>query len=1197
MTEPRDRHLDEIEIDALASAPEFALNPDGAPEPVLRRALGHMAECESCKRKVLIYRAVQREITQSGSLQEASPGSDCAVDTNWIDVAAGLLPKPMTAELMKHASQCGYCGPRLKKAAEALFAEATPAEMEILSGLKNARPEWPKEMVATLRKQGGDRQPGPIRGWRSYFRWPKLVFAAATSAVVALASWLTAVMLRPLSVDQLLAQASSDRRILELRMPGAKYGEVQVARGTEESPSSLLKARALIKDNLKKTPNDPKWLQAQGRAYLLEGKGNEAVKAIEHAREFDQDSLSLMEDLGSALYLRNNGLDRGKAYDWLSKVLVKTPDDPVALFNRAIVAESIDMPDQAEADWERLLRVESNGAWADEARERQKKVQEKLENQKKGRLQPLLTPSELQAQSDSPQVRKIVDARIEEYLHEAILDWLPQAYPADLRRSADTKARDALIVLSRITYSKHADEWLQDLLAQSEEPNFAGAVKALSAALDAIDRGNYQEARSQSESAERMFTKQNNPAGILQAQFQELFVLQFMHKGAPCAREAEKTAPIWQTHYTWLQAQILLQESSCLDINTDIGQAYSKVDLALKIAKDTGYEEILLRCINFSAGSAWQVGDVKTSMARVMEGLDKFWVGNYPVLRGYSLYTSLALAAERDSCPYLQVAVWAQAISLIGSDPDLLQRGMAHFYLAQAAWDANLVETSEGEYQESVRLLRLAPGSSARDADLAEVQLAKAKLEIRHGHLRQAYDRLTDLSSTIRGLDDNYRVADFCATLGQVELQLGANEDAGRHLRSALFGTEHILGTLDTEDKKIEWERKASPVYHALVEEKLGERDTNGALEAWEWYLGAAIRGADKSALSMKSPLNCVSTEEVPFFMPTEVSRHQSRLTRQTVLSYALLTNGLAIWAFDNRGIFYAYVRRDPQEIEQFAKRFLELCADPASDLGTVNKYGQDLYNILITPIAASLEPDRGLIIEAEGALSLVPFEALMAPSFHYLGKERTIVSSLGLYYAARLRPLRAISPSDVGLVAAASSPKGFIPLPGLDTEINKVASRFSRPIVLTGNDATLQAALRALPSATVFYFAGHAMATPQRTGLAMDDIDPKSGDASLLTAAMLKPEFLQHLQIAVLAACDTTKGNDGSYNDVTSLVRALVRAGVPSVVASRWDLISGAPDRLALPFVFPQMLSRTSDHPYYWASLNQFGGLDVIPQ
>jgi CHAT domain-containing protein/cytochrome c-type biogenesis protein CcmH/NrfG len=1198
LIQPQDKHLDDVEIDAFVSSPDLEPDAEKAPRPILQRVRQHIESCEACKRKVLVHQAVQKEMGQSGSRREMPPGPDCEIDTNWIEVVAGLLTESSTTALINHASQCGYCGQRLRKAAETLSDEATLAEMEILSQLQSAQPGWPRQMVRIMKKQGQLEQPS--EGWRANFRLPKLVFAAAAFAALALVGWLSFIIFRPVPVEQLLAQAYAEKRMLDLRIPGAKNSKIQVERGSEKPPSSLRKAEVLIDENLKKNPTDSKWRQAEGRAYLLEGNGDEAVKSFEQARETAPDSPFLMADLGSALYLRNIGRDRELAYDWLSRALVKIPDDPIILFNRAIVGERINMLEQAKADWEHFLQVESGGLWAEEARERLKKVQEKLERQKGARSQRLLTPAELEAQPNSPLVQEIVDARIEEYLHDAILEWLPRAYPADLRQSPDTAARAALTILSRITHTNHRDAWLEDLLANSHEQNFGAAVKALAAALAANDRGAYDEALRQSPDAEKLFKKQDNWAGVLQAQFQELFALQFIRNGKRCAEVAPETSKnVLRTPYTWLQAQVLLEESACLTTNTDIGQARSKVGQSLAIAQDNAYGESVLRCLNFSAATAAQVGDMKVASSQILEGLNAFWAGNYPALRGYSLYTSLAFLAERSSYPYLQVAAWSQAVFLIDSDDDLLQRGMAHFYLAQAAMDANLLEISEREYPESARLLGLAPSTKARNADRAEVQLAKAKLEIRHGHLPQAQDRLKAILGDIQGSGNSYRAADFYATLGGLELQLGAIDDADRHLRSGLLVTEHMRGTLRTEKERLEWERKASSIYRAFIEEKLRQGDPTNALEIWEWYVGSAIRERERTALvsPAKWLFNRAPAEEFEIPILTKVTTNLPRITRQTVLSYALLTDGMVIWAFDNRGISYAYVQRDPQEIERLARHFSELCADPTSSLEIVQKYGRELYNILITPIAARLEADRGLIIEADGALSQVPFEALVDSTLHYLGEQRTVVSSLGLYYALSLRQLRPITPSDIGLVVAVPSPKGFTPLPDLETETDLVARRFSRPVVLRKNEATLKAVLRALPSAAVFYFAGHAEARPDRTGLLMADVDSQSGDPRLLTAELLKPGSLKHLQIAVLAACDTSKGDEGTYSDMTSLVRTLVRAGVPSIVASRWKLVSGAPDRIALPFAFPQKLFQTSGHPYYWASLDQFGGLDVIPQ
>lgn len=1204
MIQPQDEHLDDVEIEAFVSSPDLETNAEKANEPILQRVRQHIEACEGCKHKVLIHQAVQKEITQSGSMMEMPPEPDCGIHTNWIEVVAGLLSESKTSALVNHASQCPYCGPRLEKAAETLSDEATPAEMEVLSQLKNAQPKWPKQMVLTMKKKYQPEH--PLAGGRAYFRLPKLVFAAAAAATVALAGGLALTVFSPVPVEQLLAQAYTEKRTVELRIPGAKYGELQVERGLTKSSSdkasSLVKAESLIHEHLDKTPNDPKWLQAQGRADLLEGDPDSAIRHFEKAKESEPDSPSLMGDLGTAYYARHSETDRGKAYELLSQALAKVPNDPTLLFNQAIVAENMDFLDVAEGDWKHYLQLESNGQWADEARDRLKKLQKKKEDYNRGRSQSLLSPAELEAQPGFHQVDAIVDARIEEYLHVAIQDWLPRAYPADEERPPDAEARAALAVLSRTMHSNHGDTWLEDLLANSQGQSFGAAVHALSAALADNDRGDYDAAHRESALAERLFLAEQNLAGVLQARFQRLFALQFIRNGKRCAKVAEKTArAVMDTSYTWLQAQILLEESSCSTTNADLGQAHSRIAQALAISRTRAYKSTLLRCLNFSAGNATLIGDMRRGWSLVLEGLDAFWAGNYPALRGYSLYTALTQVAYRASFPYLQVAAWSQAIALIGSDADVLQRGLAHFYLAQAAMDAHLLPLFDREYQEYNRLLDLAPTGAAEKTDRAEVQLITAKLEIRRGRLQQAHDRLTGwLFGAIRDSGNTYRAVDLYATLGQLDLQLGANADADRFLRSGLLVTEHILGTLRTEKERTEWGRKASPVYRALVEEKLREGDATAALEIWEWYLGAAIREFAPTAISSpeKHLFDLVSMESVPLSTLHLVATNRRRLHRQTVLSYALLQDGVAIWAFDDRDeIAHAYVQRDPHEVEQLAKHFLELCADPASDLDVVHKYGQELYNLLIAPIATRLAPGRGLVIEAEGALAQVPFEAFVDPASHYLGNERTVVSSLGLYYDLLLRPLQPILPSDVGLVVAVPEPKGFNRLPDLESETDVVARRFSNPVVLTGDNATLPTVLRALPSATVFYFAGHAEAEPGRTGLLMSDIDPQSGGPRLLTAEVLKPELLKHLQIAVLAACDTSKGDEGNANDVTSLVRAMVRAGVPSVVASRWELVSGAPDRLAFPFVFPQRFSQTSAHPYFWASLNQFGGLDVIPQ
>src|SRR6266567_2972047 len=164
----------------------------------------------------------------------------------------------------------------------------------------------------------------------------------ATVAGILLVVWLGVRILHPPSAVQLLAQAYTERRTIEVRVPGAKYAPLRVERSNAGSnldkSESLLKAEALISENLRKTPNDPIWLQAKARADLLDGNYDAAIKTLQRALEAQPESPQLLIDLGSAYFVRakfaDRAIDYGNAIESLGKALAKTPDDAVALFNR-----------------------------------------------------------------------------------------------------------------------------------------------------------------------------------------------------------------------------------------------------------------------------------------------------------------------------------------------------------------------------------------------------------------------------------------------------------------------------------------------------------------------------------------------------------------------------------------------------------------------------------------------------------------------------------------------------------------------------------------------------------------------------------------------------------------------------------------------------------------------------------------------
>jgi len=160
---------------------------------------------------------------------------------------------------------------------------------------------------------------------------------------------------------------------------------------------------------------------------------------------------------------------------------------------------------------------------------------------------------------------------------------------------------------------------------------------------------------------------------------------------------------------------------------------------------------------------------------------------------------------------------------------------------------------------------------------------------------------------------------------------------------------------------------------------------------------------------------------------------------------------------------------------------------------------------------------------------------------------------------------------------------------------------------MLTGQQATWSNIRKELPGSAVFHFAGHAFANETQAGLMLAQDPSKSETPTLLNRDTLPLAWLQQTQLAVLSACLTEKGTDGSAFDPDSLAMVFMNAGVPHIVASRWNVDSNATATLMASF-YRRLLQGSSvaeslrlsaedirtraetAHPYYWAAFNLFG-------
>ena len=176
-------------------------------------------------------------------------------------------------EALRHAAGCGPCGRRLKELAFVYSPAEDESVVEVVNQLKSSTPEWQRATAKRLSwEQRTSQLPssGPSGGTsrrlpKSRWLWWAAAAAGVLIAVTAGLVWYRASDQR---VERLLAQAYTNGRPFDFRLPDNGYAAVTQQMGSLSSfqNPSLMKANADIVDLSEADPRT-KWLR--GRAELL----------------------------------------------------------------------------------------------------------------------------------------------------------------------------------------------------------------------------------------------------------------------------------------------------------------------------------------------------------------------------------------------------------------------------------------------------------------------------------------------------------------------------------------------------------------------------------------------------------------------------------------------------------------------------------------------------------------------------------------------------------------------------------------------------------------------------------------------------------------------------------------------------------------------------------------------------------------
>jgi CHAT domain-containing protein len=1175
----------------------------------------HLATCEACQKLVSMQRRFDHSLQRLKEEVPSDATSDCPPERLLNALAAGAIPSEEAEKLLTHVVQCDHCGPLLRETSETFSLEEKASEEALLKSLRTGTPEWQGAFSRRLAAESSAVGLTPPRGlfsrsadWFSIaLQKPWLYAIAAAIVLIAITTASLFWSSRPGYTTQLLARAYTERRTLEVRIPDAGYAPMRVERGAGASsmdkPASLLKAEILIAEHLRKDPNDPIWLEAKGRADLLDGNYESAIKSLQRALEAQPDSPPLLTDLGSAYFLRaemtSSTMDYGAAIEFLGRSLAKSPDNPVALFNRALVCERMFLYTQAVDDWNHYLLVDREGPWANDARARLEELRTKIKEHNQGSSTLPWTASEVASLGLGD--RNQLNSRMEDYLNVVVRRWLPEAFPSQGSKSQTREQTKAgLAVVADVERGQHQDTWLGDLLADTRSAEFPGAIKALSAGARANDAGDYVLALRESARSEILFLDSGNTAGVLRARLEKVFALHFSREGQECLTVADRSEPELKRHsYQWLQVQFHIERAICAGLMGNLGTSQRLADLAIEEARGERYVNLYLRALALSSDLSIEVGDGQNAWKKAAEGLNQFWSGNYRPMAGYNLYTDLDTVADAHGERFLQVAIWQQAITLLDQDPDLLLRAMARRWSANAAFSADMPVLAEKEFNEASRLFAAAPQSAAVQTDRAEAEIWMTRLQMARGDWAGAEVRMKAVEPMLRAMPNSYMAIHFYEVKGKLQFHQKHSQESDRSLMEAIRLAEFSLRSLSSESDRLAWRRETSDTYRDLVELKMRSGDAMGALELWEWYKAAPLRVNPQSAPVIDKGATLVpELHEVALALPL----HQS----STVLSFSILADGLAIWRYDDRGLKFYWTEVNPSRVTELARRFTQLCSDPNSDLTSLRQSGRALYELLMGPVVEGLASDRTLVIELDERLGSVPMEALVDPEGRYLGDRFEIISSIGLYFSHLSNPDWKISRDSNAVVVSVPAGMNFAPLPEAAAESRAVARYFTHARLLEAGDAKREVVERALNESEVFHYAGHATSAGEKTGLVMFSSGAEK-NSEVLDVGFLNSHRFPRLKLVVLSACATALGSAGETGDTEGLAQRFLIAGVPHVVGSRWAVDSVSANTFMVRFyrglLSGEKISRAigeaelsmrslgqTAHPYYWSGFSAFG-------
>src|SRR5919199_3241 len=497
-------------------------------------------------------------------------------------------------------------------------------------------------------------------------------------------------------------------------------------------------------------------------------------------------------------------------------------------------------------------------------------------------------------------------------------------------------------------------------------------------------------------------------------------------------------------------------------------------------------------------------------------------------------------------------------------------------------------------------------GNYAKSIEYTQQSLAIAR-EIKHreregtalGNLAAAYIYLGNYAKTIeytqqslaiaRDLKDPQGEGGALNNLGATFLKAGNLTEAEKMLVNAIQVWESMRQMLGSNDaNKVSIFEGQARTYRTLQQVRVAQNNPIAALEIAERGRARAFVDLLRQRLSFGDANSVIAAAP-----DQEQIRQIAKAQNATLVQYSIIYDGFQIQGKQEtqESAIYIWVIQPTGEItfrevdlkplwQQHNASLASLIVGNQEFLAVRNRSSTGftqpqpnlptLHQLLIEPIASLLpkDPNARVIFIPQGSLFQVPFPALQDASGTYLIEKHTILTApsiqvLDLTRQQRQKLAQKQSHSGTALVLgnptmpsvslSLGEPKRQLsPLPGAEAEAIAIAPLLNTQAI-TGAQGTKAAIVQKMPQASIIHLATHGLLDDVRGLGSAIALAPSGTDDGLLTAEEIFDMKLQ-ANLVVLSACNTGDGRI-TGDGVIGLSRALISAGVPSVIVSLWSV------------------------------------------